>query len=333
MRKLITIIQSRPLLLFLSGMAFFIILAAVVAATTIAAWSAIAGFVLLFAIVMIALRDVLDASHREKCESDAILLGLLDATYDRIILIDRKETIIAVNDGGALPLGFTKAELIGNNLGMMLDIHQFDEWNEKLSTAILMCKPQFFTLLRGGLYYENKVQPIANADGEVVRLALFSRDVSPPKMSEPVRKDNSNYEQMVFDNMLVTMYVKDVQHRRYVIWNKCSEKLFGITADEALGKTDHELFPVKQAKAFRKKDDDLLASGKRFEVRKGSIINKTLGKINVHTIKIPIYDEQGSPIYILSFLENVTEQRKNLKALKKSEDQILKVEEATDIVS
>ncbi len=333
MVTIISIIKSRPGLLFLFGAALVVILAAVAAANTISAWCTIAGFMLLFAVVAVALQHEREAAQKAFRESETIAHALLNASSDAAILIDRDETILAVNVAGALPLGYSKAELIGQNLGRIFSLHQFSEWNEKLSAAILVRQPQVFNTQRGDRYYENRVYPIANVQGEIVRLALFSRDITAQKMSEQALQDNSDFLNMVFNHMPVTMFVKDAEKGQYLIWNKFSENIFGITAKEAVGKTDHDLFPAEQADGFRKIDVEVLGSGKISDLNEIPVLSKTLGVLYLHTIKVPIYDDRGSPKYILGFSENITDQRQMFSALKKSEHRLRKAQEAAQIGS
>ncbi len=219
------------------------------------------------------------------------------------------------------------------SLRRIFDNNQFTEWSEKLSAAILVCQPQVFNTQRGTLFYENRVYPIANAEGEVVRLGLFSRDITAQRNLERSLRDNGEFLQSIIDHMPVTMYVKDAERRQFLIWNKFSEHLFGISAKDALGKTDHDLFPKEQADLFRLRDTELLASGTIQDIGEESVESLVAGTLAMHTIKIPIYDNHGTAKYVLGFSENITEQRRTFTELKRSEQRLRKAQEAAQIGS
>ena len=48
---------------------------------------------------------------------------------------------------------------------------------------------------------------------------------------------------------------------RYLFYNTCMAERFGITPEEWLGKTDHEIWPQSVAHSIRLNDEEVLASG------------------------------------------------------------------------
>ena len=56
------------------------------------------------------------------------------------------------------------------------------------------------------------------------------------------------------------MHIKDAEGR-YVLVNRGAEKLFGVTDEEAKGKTTHEIFPHSVARDFVEHDKAVLESG------------------------------------------------------------------------
>jgi PAS domain S-box-containing protein len=333
MVKILSFIHSRPGLLIPIGMAVLVISAEIMLTSGLSLWLTIVGFVLLLWIAAEALRQERAISLEAFRESETIAHALLDASTDAAILIDRDETILFVNDAGALLVGCAKNELVGKNLRRIIDFLRFAQWSENLSAAILVCQPQVFTTQHGGRYLENRVYPISNVQGDVVRLALFSRDVTEQKKIERSLRDNSDFLQTIINHMPVTMFVKDAERRQFLIWNKFSESMYGITANEALGKTSYDLFPREQADLFRERDTEMLASGNILDTSEETVESPVLGTLFLRTIRVPIYDDEGAPKYILGFSENITERRKSFSALKKSEHRLRKAQEAAQIGS
>jgi PAS domain S-box-containing protein len=67
----------------------------------------------------------------------------------------------------------------------------------------------------------------------------------------------------IFENVPVTIYVKDARDGRYILVNRAAEKLWGKERDQALGKTAHDLFPPSTANAIAARDSEILRSKER----------------------------------------------------------------------
>ncbi|TAL66881.1 MAG: PAS domain-containing sensor histidine kinase [Bacteroidetes bacterium] len=121
----------------------------------------------------------------------------------------------------------------------------------------------------------------------------------------------------IIDNLPVTVFVKDAKEGKFVLWNRKCEQIFGLESEITLGKTDFDFFPKKQAEFFRKKDNEVLKSGKVIDIPE-ELIDGKLGRKYLHTIKVPIYDENDSPIFLLGFSEDITEKKEVEEAVKRS---------------
>jgi PAS domain S-box-containing protein len=104
---------------------------------------------------------------------------------------------------------------------------------------------------------------------------------------------------------------------RFVRFNKAGEKLIGISRDVMLGKNDYDLFPKEQADFFIEKDREALRKGEPFDIPEEYLDTK-MGKKILHTKKVTIRDEQGSPKYLLGISDDVTEIKLAEKKLKET---------------
>ncbi|MGE5313680.1 MAG: PAS domain S-box protein [Acidobacteriota bacterium] len=289
--------------------------------------------IIFFGLVLTALLYERRLSIKTSADTEAISHALLDASADAAMLIDRFETILGINDAGALPLGFPKHDLVGRTLEDVLRPEHLTEWRGYLSQAILLGQAQVFNSVRGDRQFENRVYPIADSNGVVVRLGLYKRDITDQIRSEQELRDNRDFLQSVIDHMPVTMFVKDAETRQFLIWNKYAESLYGIPAAEILGKLDEDLFPTHEAEFFRSTDTKMLEKGEIIDIPEETVQSRSHGQIYIHTIKVPVKDERDSTRYILGFSENVTERRRAFAELKRSEERLRKAQEAANIGS
>lgn len=66
----------------------------------------------------------------------------------------------------------------------------------------------------------------------------------------------------ILDNISVPVYVKEVgEEIRYSYWNKKAEEITGIKSEDAIGKTDIEIFGEKLGKKFQEDNDYLIKNG------------------------------------------------------------------------
>ncbi len=114
----------------------------------------------------------------------------------------------------------------------------------------------------------------------------------------------------VIENLPIMVFVKDAADLRFVRWNKHAEDLIGVSRHEIVGKTDFDFFPEKEAAAFVEKDREVLSSGALRDIPEEPIETRANGSRVLHTRKIPILDDRGSPQYLLGIAEDITDRRR-----------------------
>lgn len=107
------------------------------------------------------------------------------------------------------------------------------------------------------------------------------------------------------DALPVAVYAKDPVDRTITLWNRFAENSFGISAREATGRKDTDLFV--EAETQLEQDAEILVSGKPAEIPIEAISSPNLGTRLFHTRKIPLYNELNKPISLLIVSEDITE--------------------------
>jgi PAS domain S-box-containing protein len=124
-------------------------------------------------------------------------------------------------------------------------------------------------------------------------------------------------EKLLF-NLPVAVFVKTADEGRFIYYNKVHEYITGITAEQAIDKTDYDIgIPKEQADFFRKKDKETFAKGAVEIIPEEMLDTPHLGRRILRTIKAPIYDEKGNPLYLLGIAEDITVAKQNEEELKK----------------
>lgn len=131
----------------------------------------------------------------------------------------------------------------------------------------------------------------------------------------------------IIEHLPVAVFVKSVKEDyRFSVWNQAAEKMFGLSSETILGKNDYDFFPKEQADFFREYDQRVMEEGKLVDIPEEPI-SSPQGNLTLHTIKVPIYDENNEPNILLGISENITERKSYLVALKQKNDALQVAEE------
>ena len=132
-------------------------------------------------------------------------------------------------------------------------------------------------------------------------------------------KESQLFLDSIVENIPHMIFVKTAKDLRFVRFNKASEELLNCSRKDLVDKTDYDLFPKEQADFFTMKDREVLAGEKLIDVSDEPIQTKLNGVRHLHTKKIPLLDEHGSPQYLLGISEDITEQIQTEERLRESE--------------
>ncbi len=121
----------------------------------------------------------------------------------------------------------------------------------------------------------------------------------------------------IVENIPAMVFVKEAKElslRERI--NRAGEKLLGVTREALLGKNDFDFFPPEQAQFFQAKDRDTFLAKTPVDVVEEPI-QTPQGERWLHTKKVPLFDAQGEPRFLLGISEDITEQRRAAGQLKK----------------
>lgn len=135
-------------------------------------------------------------------------------------------------------------------------------------------------------------------------IVLIISDITEQKRVEEELRESDERFQAFIKNSPAKMHIKDSQGR-YLLINPVMENLFGISSEEAKGKSVTEIYPEKMGEIFDSHDRDVLRSGIASTVEENFPTSD--GPRTFLTVKFPIRDANGEVAAIGSSGMEITE--------------------------
>ncbi|HVE16128.1 MAG TPA: PAS domain-containing protein [Chthoniobacterales bacterium] len=171
--------------------------------------------------------------------------------------------------------------------------------------------------VRGERLIRTTKTPIFDDEGEPLALMAVSEDVTEQRstareLEATLRRlrDERNLFHALLDHLPVCAFAKSARPEdrgAYVLWNRVMEELHGKPASEALGRTSAENFDANAARNFDLQDVQVWETGAVLNIPLQSINYRQAGRRLMHTVKAPVYDEDGSPLAVIGVSEDITE--------------------------
>ncbi|QPF85247.1 EAL domain-containing protein [Bradyrhizobium genosp. L] len=173
-------------------------------------------------------------------------------------------------------------------------------------TSIAAGKPvDVITATADGRYLSAVSQPLAHG-GWVATID----DITERLNLERERDRNNAFLREIVDHIPSQITVKDAHTRRYLLVNRVAETHFGTARDNIIGKTPHDLFPSDAAEVIAADDEIALQSTGGLFKDEHLWHSHVTGDHYITSRRIGIRDHAGTPRYIITVVDDVTERRR-----------------------
>jgi PAS domain S-box-containing protein len=248
-------------------------------------------------------------------ETNKILSRAVNQSDQIIYVTDRSGIIDYVNPAFEQITGFTKEETIGQTPRIYKSgLHTPEEYawlwkmilaGETLHNVVTNRKKS------GELFYEEKtITPLRDENGKITHFVSTGNDITSRKLAEDALHKSEQFQKNIVENIPIMVFIKQADTLQYVNLNKAGEKLIGLTKEEYIDKNDYDFFPKHEADFFTGKDREVIRNKSMVDIPEETIQTKNLGERILHTKKIPLYDSQGNPQYLLGISEDITERKR-----------------------
>jgi len=276
-----------------------------------------------FGSILLCARQVAINLNKQKVRLDTALNNmhqglLMFDSAGRLVLFNERYNEIHALAPGALQLGSTLRDLFELRKAAGTFKGDPDQYAARLfgREGKFAGDPSIGRFMADG--FENKV--IELPDGRNINVITrpmpgggwvsTHSDVTEQRHAEQERDRSRAFLDTILDNVPATLVVKNAQDRRYVLVNRAGENFFGLSREEMIGKTSHEVFTREQAEVITTRDEELLRSNSEIFVNDHPLHTPRKGTRLVTTKKVTIRDEKGEPQYLVNVIEDVTERKR-----------------------
>jgi len=180
---------------------------------------------------------------------------------------------------------------------------------------------EYRLLTKTGAYgwFRARGQAIWNETGQITRMSGSLQCVTDRKRAEDALRRNEQLLQDIVNNTTAVIYVK-YANGKYLLINRQFEQIFNLTADQIVGHTDHEIFPLEAADTYRANDVVVIEQNRTVEYEE--VAAQTDGLHTYISIKFPLRDHTGKPYAMCGISTDITERKRIERTLRAHEEQL-----------
>jgi len=203
-------------------------------------------------------------------EAEETARALLNATSESAILIDTKGTILAVNEVAVYRLDKLNVNIIRMNINDVFPSDLKIQIKNKIDAVISLGEPIQFENESEGFFYTNTIYPVFRRNGNIQKLAIYTRDVTVQKRAVEALRESEEKFRIISSSAQDALIMMN-SRGNISYWNEAAERIFGYTKKEAIDRDLHRLLvPKKYLEAFTKGFESFKKTGQ------GAAIGKTI---------------------------------------------------------
>jgi PAS domain S-box-containing protein len=247
-----------------------------------------------------------------------------------IIRLDNNGIISSWNKGAEKMKGYTEDEIIGKHFSVFYT--EEDKKKGVPENAIAIAKKNGRFVYKGWRVRKDKslfwadiaITELKDNKGKRIGFVKVTKDLTEQRKAEEELLRSQKFLTSIFENIPNMVFIKDARQLKFIGLNKAGESLLGYERKDLINKSDYDFFPKEEAEFFINKDREVLKTGELHEISEEFIHTKNKGVRILETKKIPIFDKDGNPEYLLGISNDITERKKADIELKQKSQELLR---------
>ncbi len=171
---------------------------------------------------------------------------------------------------------------------------------------------------------------VYNQHGRPLRKVNAMMDITERKQAEEALRASRELLDNIMESSPSYIFAQDLQYR-IILANGALARIFGMSKEEILGKTEQDVFPKNIADTIQAANKQIMETGTPLEIEE-VIAGRDRGEPRVvMTIKFPLKDPHGEIRGLGGVATDITERKQAEEALKRSEERYRTlIQQATD---
>ncbi len=223
------------------------------------------------------------------------------------LIVDQTGKFVDVNPEACKRLGYSEDEFHSMNLLDLIPPDQTDFSN------------QFITKLLEEHQASTEIQILKKDGGRIIlssnavvlpegNFMIMCTDITEFKQTHLKLQESESFLKSILDNIPSLITVKEAADLTYFKVNKPTEDYFGKQNQEIIGKHTSDFLQKEEAVFNAKQDRLALSENKIVDITHESVTINNQQKRILHEKKIPMFDDEGQPRFVLGIAEDITEQ-------------------------
>jgi two-component system cell cycle sensor histidine kinase/response regulator CckA len=239
--------------------------------------------------------------------SEALYRSIVDSANDIISTVSIDGTIVSLNPAFEKITGWSPEKWLGKSFQSLIhpdDLPMAIETFQRIISGEMLPSSELRLLTRSNDYVtvEYTVTPLIKNEKVIGNLSI-SRDITERKRAEERIREQAS----LLDKAQDAIVVKDLKNR-FIYWNKGAERLYGWTAEEAIGKNAFELLYKGESPLLIEAQKSVIEMGEwSGELHK---VTKDGKEIIAESRWTLVHDNEGKPKSILIINTDITEKKK-----------------------
>jgi PAS domain S-box-containing protein len=247
-----------------------------------------------------------------------------------IIMLDAEGRIVSWNVGAERIKGYRSEEIIGKRFSVFYLEEDVQSGKPERALEIAAAEGRFedegWRVRKDGsrFWAHGIITALWDDEGNLRGFTKVTQDITERREAEQKLRESEERLRAIVNNSPNLIFLKDAEGR-YLLVNKEFERALGVTQEQARGKTDHELFPLEMAEAFRVNDLRMLQNGAPLEFEEVTLQEDGAHTSIVH--KFPLRDERRNIYAIGGVATDVTERMRTAQALREMSEHMLRLQD------